>query len=346
MPQQIIDVQDAKQSVEKPVKQKLSIQELTTIISPGKPTPRQLEKPEKPKRKRTRKTPTSDFAKDITPKEYTLIITEKPQAAQKIAQALSDTTPKQVKEGKVSYYELSHNAQKIVVANAVGHLFNLNYKAGQKGYPIFELEWTPSYDKKSAAFTKPYFNLLKKLSKRASNFIIASVDYNEQTPVIENGKFKLIEIGDLVEGIKSGKKQISNYLIPSFNEQGIIKWNKLKNAISHKINEELYEISLEYGRKVKLTSSHNIFKLKNNKITLAKTTDLKAGESILCPSFLPSPKTPNKNISTLRTTGFFSPLILQSILSMLLFGFLTILALVQPLSMFEHELHFDLYYRL
>src|SRR3989344_1319536 len=225
MPQQIIDVQDAKQSVEKPVKQKLSIQELTTIISPGKPTPIELEKPEKPKRKRTRKAPTSDLTKDITPKEYTLIITEKPQAAQKIAQALSDTTPKQVKEGKVSYYELSHNAQKIVVANAVGHLFNLNYKAGQKGYPIFELEWTPSYDKKSAAFTKPYFNLLKKLSKRASNFIIASVDYNEQTPVIENGKFKLIEIGDLVEGIKSGKKQISNYLIPSFNEQGIIKWN-------------------------------------------------------------------------------------------------------------------------
>ena len=243
MPQQIIDVQDAKQSVEKPVKQKLSIQELTTIISPGKPTPRQLEKPEKPKRKRTRKTPTSDLTKDITPKEYTLIITEKPQAAQKIAQALSDTTPKQVKEGKVSYYELSHNNQKIVVANAVGHLFNLNYKAGQKGYPIFELEWTPSYDKKSAAFTKPYYNMLKKLSKRASNFII-STDYDIEGEVIGWNVLRFICNQSTAKRMKYSTLTKSD-LIKSFNSlMPELDWGQAYAGETRHILDWLYGINL------------------------------------------------------------------------------------------------------
>jgi len=185
MPQEYISTENIKQSVEKPVKQKPSIAELTTIEIPGKPiSASQLESPERPKQKRRLKPKSNDSeVKDITPKEYSLIITEKPQAANKIATALADSSPRQIKEGKVSYYELSHKGQKIVVANAVGHLFNLNYKAGQKGYPIFELEWTPSYEKKSGAFTKPYFNVLKRLAKRAESFTIAT-DYDIEGEVI------------------------------------------------------------------------------------------------------------------------------------------------------------------
>jgi DNA topoisomerase IA len=43
-----------------------------------------------------------------------LIITEKPSAAKMIASALSDSTPNQVKNGKVSYYELTHNKKKLL----------------------------------------------------------------------------------------------------------------------------------------------------------------------------------------------------------------------------------------
>ncbi|MAG37958.1 DNA topoisomerase I [Candidatus Pacearchaeota archaeon] len=186
MAQEYIDVQNVRQVVEKTVKQKPSISELTKIESPGKPTPRQLEKPGKTikkKRRKSRAKASSSITKDVTPKEYTLIITEKPQAANKIATALADSKATQIKEGKVSYYELEHKGQKIVVANAVGHLFNLNYVKGQKGYPIFETEWIPSFEKKAGAFTKPYYNVLKKLSKRASNFIIAT-DYDIEGEVI------------------------------------------------------------------------------------------------------------------------------------------------------------------
>ena len=110
-----------------------------------------------------------------------LIITEKPQAAQKIASALG--TPRKYQEGKASYFELTRNGEKIIVANAVGHLFNLNYVAGQKGWPIFNLEWVPSYEKKSAAFTRVYYTLLKKLARKAKSYIIAT-DYDIEGEVI------------------------------------------------------------------------------------------------------------------------------------------------------------------
>jgi len=102
-------------------------------------------------------------AKVIKPKgDALLIITEKPQAANKIAQALGNarkiTTP-----DKVSYFELNKDGKEILIASAVGHLFGLDYVKGQKGWPIFNIEWVPAYNKKAAAFTKRYYNTLKRL---------------------------------------------------------------------------------------------------------------------------------------------------------------------------------------
>src|SRR3989344_145934 len=289
---------EPKTTIEKEVRQKPSVDERTTIETPGRQMPAdeieqdkmQVKKPKKRSAKPKRTAEEIEFVRDST-----LIITEKPQAALKIASALGNA--RKYNDNNVSFYELTRNSKKIIVASAVGHLFNLTYAEGERGWPIFKTMWIPSYVR--ATFTQRYYELIKKLAKRAKEVIIASVDYNEITPVLENGQFKLTKIGELVESIKTGKKEIKDYLIPSFNQQGKIRWNKLKNAIRHKINDGLYEISLEYGRKVKLTSSHNIFKLKNNKIELAKTTDLKIGESILCPALLPTPQESIKSISLL-----------------------------------------------
>ena len=176
-----IPVGDAKQTVEKEVKPIPSIAELTTIERPGKLFPAsQLENKRKMSPKR-RKKPTSEKVTEVTKKDSIIIITEKPQAAEKIAQALGN--PTRHYDNKASYFELSHNNEKIIVASAVGHLFNLTYVAGQKGWPIFNIEWTPSYNSKTAAFTKTYFDLLKKLSKRAKEFVIAT-DYDIEGEVI------------------------------------------------------------------------------------------------------------------------------------------------------------------
>jgi DNA topoisomerase-1 len=183
-----IPLSDVKQTIEKEVKRKPKTEELTTIEKPGKPSPASMledtqeEKPQKATKSRTKKTSnTLDNTTEVTKKDSILIITEKPQAAMKIASSLGNE--KKLTDNGVSYYQVERNNEKIIVASAVGHLYNLNYVKGQKGWPIFDLEWIPSYDRKSAAFTKKYFMLLKKLSKRAKEFIVAT-DFDNEGEVI------------------------------------------------------------------------------------------------------------------------------------------------------------------
>ena len=113
--------------------------------------------------------------------KYTLILCEKPQAAEKIANALGK--PKKLYENKVSYYELERENKKIIVAAAVGHLFTITQKEKQSGYPIFNIGWQPNYKVKKADFTKKYYSLLASLSKNAETFIVAT-DYDIEGEVI------------------------------------------------------------------------------------------------------------------------------------------------------------------
>ncbi|MEK6825933.1 MAG: DNA topoisomerase [Nanoarchaeota archaeon] len=174
---------DVKMTIEKEVRQKPTLSELTTVETPGRPTPltdlEELPKKKAIRRKRTEKVEPSE----ITPakRDSVLIITEKPQAAAKIAQALGNN--RKFSENNVPYYELEKDSKKIIVASAVGHLFNLTYVSGQKGWPIFQVEWQPSHLTKSATFTKRYFDTLKKLSRRASEIIIAT-DFDVEGEVI------------------------------------------------------------------------------------------------------------------------------------------------------------------
>ena len=69
---------------------------------------------------------------------YTLIIAEKPAAAQKIAEALADGKASKKSESGVSYYELSHKGKDIFVASAVGHLYGLRQKEKRSGTPAFD----------------------------------------------------------------------------------------------------------------------------------------------------------------------------------------------------------------
>ena len=115
----------------------------------------------------------------------TLIISEKPSAALKIATALSEKSPAKKALNKIPYYELKHKKEKILVVSAVGHLYNLKEK-NKKGwtYPIFDIGWVPTYESsKGAEYTKGYINLIKKLSKEADKFVVAT-DYDIEGEVI------------------------------------------------------------------------------------------------------------------------------------------------------------------
>ncbi|MEK6858449.1 MAG: DNA topoisomerase I [Nanoarchaeota archaeon] len=179
---------EPKQTVEKTVRQKPSVAELTTIESPGRPIPaNEFDQDERKKSRkkpaRPKKEPARIKEKKETPVKLNgdaiLILTEKPQAALKIASALGNAH--KYSENNVPFYELQRNGKTIIVASAVGHLFNLAQSKGQTGWPIFAMEWVPAFQK--TAFTKRYYDVIKRLASRTKEIMVAT-DYDIEGEVI------------------------------------------------------------------------------------------------------------------------------------------------------------------
>ncbi|ARM76515.1 DNA topoisomerase I [Acidianus manzaensis] len=124
------------------------------------------------------------------PNNYILIIAEKPKAAKKIVEAFSSY--KTCKYYNTNYWIVREGYKNIVVASAVGHIFNLS---GKSGFPVFDVEWKPLWeiDKKSY-FTKRYYFLLSKLCKNAVEYINAC-DYDIEGSVI--GYMIIKNFGDI-----------------------------------------------------------------------------------------------------------------------------------------------------
>ncbi|HTZ41747.1 MAG TPA: DNA topoisomerase I [Candidatus Omnitrophota bacterium] len=112
---------------------------------------------------------------------YELIITEKPQAAEKIANALGKSARRNIHG--VYYHEVDRKGNKIVVACAVGHLFTLSQKERNSGTPVFDLQWVPNYLARKNDFTKKYYDTILSLVKNAGAITIAT-DYDIEGEVI------------------------------------------------------------------------------------------------------------------------------------------------------------------
>ena len=112
---------------------------------------------------------------------YELIITEKPQAALKIASALGKSTKRNI--GNVPYYEVNRKGEKIFVGCAVGHLFTLTQRVPSSKTPVFDLVWVPNYFVRKKDFSKKYYDVLLKLISKAGKLTIAT-DYDTEGEVI------------------------------------------------------------------------------------------------------------------------------------------------------------------
>ncbi len=145
-------------------------------------------KQKKSKKKKTKRKTQLDKVLEYKPKNiklkengYELIITEKPQAASKIANALGN--PKKIIEKGVSYYKINKEGKEIVIACAVGHLLTLKQAENKKELPVFEVKWVPNFLVNKKDFTKKYYDLILKLAKNAGKIIIAT-DYDIEGEVI------------------------------------------------------------------------------------------------------------------------------------------------------------------
>ncbi|MBU1703866.1 MAG: DNA topoisomerase I, partial [Nanoarchaeota archaeon] len=107
---------------------------------------------------------------------YTLIISEKPAAAKKIAEALADGKPIKENIFGVPYFKVTHGKKDIVVACAVGHLYALDQDKGNRAvFPVFDISWKEAGEvRKTAEFSSKYLKVIKKLAKDANEFVIAT----------------------------------------------------------------------------------------------------------------------------------------------------------------------------
>lgn len=112
----------------------------------------------------------------------TLILTEKPNVSEKIANFLGKVKKNQY-EG-VKYYEVEDGDNKIYVVSAVGHLYKLRQRIPIKDYPFFDVEWVEMFkNSKKSKYVEPYVKLIEEISKDVDTFVNAC-DYDIEGSVI------------------------------------------------------------------------------------------------------------------------------------------------------------------
>jgi len=117
--------------------------------------------------------------------KYALIITEKPDAAKRIAQALDRRgKPKKVEENGVPYF-LAQRDRELVVVPALGHLYTVVHERGRRNYyPVFNFKWAPRHlAERGAKRIRVWIETISKLAKDAEAFVTAC-DYDLEGSLI------------------------------------------------------------------------------------------------------------------------------------------------------------------
>ena len=117
--------------------------------------------------------------------KYKLIITEKPDAANRIAMALdADGKAKKIVDSGVPYYQAYRNGD-LVVVPAIGHLYTVASKEkAKRDYPVFDYHWVPRYQaERGASKIHVWLNVIAKLAENAEEFVDAC-DFDVEGSII------------------------------------------------------------------------------------------------------------------------------------------------------------------
>ncbi|MFB6242263.1 MAG: DNA topoisomerase I [Candidatus Nanosalina sp.] len=114
--------------------------------------------------------------------ETTVMVGEKPKVTSKIANALGDYSTKDNRG--VTNYIIETDDRRIIIAPAVGHIFNLDQVEDGWDYPVFDVEWKPVFETEDGAdYVKKYYNNLKDQLEKADSYINAC-DFDLEGSVI------------------------------------------------------------------------------------------------------------------------------------------------------------------
>ena len=117
----------------------------------------------------------------------TLIITEKPDAALHVAEALSGKAkPKKMSVGDVPFFEVRVGKQRVLVCSALGHLYAVAAKGGEarSQYPVWDFAWKPKHlVERGQKRQERWIQSISKISREADQFINAC-DYDLEGSLI------------------------------------------------------------------------------------------------------------------------------------------------------------------
>ena len=191
---------------------------------------------------------------------HILIISEKPQSAQKIANAFSIVKKLRVKD--VNYYECYNDKQKIVVCSAVGHLFVLGEKGGESWkYPVFDTEWRPLHKvSKANAYVKGYIDTLKSLKKDSTEIVVAT-DFDIEGEVIGYNVIKQIYGIENSSRMKFSSLTKDSILNAFENRQKTIEVGQKEAGLTRHNLDWFYGINLSRAFTSSIKTASNKFKV-------------------------------------------------------------------------------------
>ena len=124
-----------------------------------------------------------------------------------------------------------------------------------------------------------------------------SLTYDMPVLTKENGSVKLIKIGELIDHyiekyphlvVRSKQMEV---LRDNFDLQALsfeketyrLKFKPVFSLIRHKVNSDIFRITLTGGRRVEITPYHSLFTLRAGEVIAVKGQDLKAGDFVVVP---------------------------------------------------------------
>jgi len=117
---------------------------------------------------------------------YSLVICEKPDAARRVAEALSDGHPRPLIVGGMQAFQLENASGRYVVCAASGHLYGVSDTiANRRVYPVFDVEWFPLDSAKGGSRAERRIRAIQDLCEGATSLVNAC-DFDSEGETIGN----------------------------------------------------------------------------------------------------------------------------------------------------------------
>lgn len=134
--------------------------------------------------------------------------------------------------------------------------------------------------------------------RRAGAPMTYSVDYVEPIIIREKGKIKIVKIGQFVDTILAENNTfvkndgniefvpVTDIQCVAFDKNYSISFKNVSEISRHPAHE-VYDISLETGKKVKVTGNHSVFTIRDNEVVPIRVDQIKEGEFLVAPLEIP-----------------------------------------------------------